>query len=129
MRAFFLILGLLFTGIGIVGVFVPLLPTTDFMLLALICFGKSSKKLETWLLTHRRFGPPLTAWRSERSISKSHKILAIGLIWLSIGLSVIFILKRPWVKVLFIVIAAGVTWFLASRKTRANFSAARPVHS
>src|SRR3546814_5879575 len=73
-RTVWLLLGLVLVGIGLIGIVVPLLPTTDFMLLALPCFARSSPKLEAWLLNHPRFGPGLRAWRSERAVPRNAKI-------------------------------------------------------
>ena len=75
-RTGWLALGLLLVGVGFAGIFVPLLPTTDFMLLALPCFARSSPRLEAWLLDHPRFGPGLRAWRSERAVPRRAKIAA-----------------------------------------------------
>lgn len=75
-RTLWLAAGLLLVGVGIVGIFVPLLPTTDFMLLALPCFARSSPRLEAWLLNHPRFGPGLRAWRAERAIPRRAKVMA-----------------------------------------------------
>lgn len=90
-RAFWLTLGLLLVGLGLVGAFVPLLPTTDFMLLALPCFARSSSRLEAWLLNHPRFGPGLRAWRAERAVPRHAKFaawagmtLSYGLFWLTV---------------------------------------------
>src|SRR3546814_10506609 len=66
-------LGFIWVGIGAVGAFVPLLPTTIFIILALGCFARSSPRLEHWLLNHERFGPALRAWRDQRAISRSAK--------------------------------------------------------
>ncbi|MEH6660415.1 MAG: YbaN family protein [Parasphingorhabdus sp.] len=82
-RMFWLLLGLLLLGVGFVGVFLPLLPTVDFLILALACFARSSPRLEAWLLNHPRFGPGLRAWREERAISRKARItswcgMAIG---------------------------------------------------
>ncbi|MFK4872793.1 YbaN family protein [Novosphingobium sp. ZW T3_23] len=77
-RAAWMTLGLVLVGIGIVGIVVPLLPTVDFMLLALPCFARSSPRLEAWLLGHPRFGPPLRAWRHERAVPRHVKFMAIG---------------------------------------------------
>lgn len=75
-RAGWLVLGLALVAIGFIGIFVPLLPTTDFMLLALPCFARSSPRLEAWLLNHRRFGPGLRAWRAEGAVPRPAKIAA-----------------------------------------------------
>src|SRR3546814_19717013 len=66
-------LGFIWVGIGAVSAFVPLLPTTIFIILALGCFSRSSPRLEHWLLNHERFGTALRAWRDQRAISRSAK--------------------------------------------------------
>ncbi|WP_313438333.1 YbaN family protein [Novosphingobium sp.] len=75
-RSAWLVLGLMLVAVGFVGIFVPLLPTTDFMLLALPCFARSSPRLEAWLLNHPRFGPSLRAWRRDRAVPRHAKIAA-----------------------------------------------------
>lgn len=72
-RSIFLALGFASLVLGAIGMFVPLLPTVPFMLLAALCFGKSSPRLEQWLLTHEQFGPHIHAWRESRAISMSGK--------------------------------------------------------
>lgn len=63
---------------GIIGIFVPLWPTTIFMILALWAFARSSPRLHNWLLTHRRFGPPLQAWERHGAIPAWAKLLAVA---------------------------------------------------
>lgn len=115
-RAVYLALGLLATAIGFVGIFVPLMPTTIFLLVAVACFARSSARLETWLLTHPRLGPPIHHWRAYRAISPGAKVFAaIGMasglfmfawavrppiVWLLaaiafIGASAAYVLTRP----------------------------------
>lgn len=67
------------TAIGIVGVFVPLLPTTPFLLVAAWCFSRSSPRLEEWLFDHPSLGPPLRDWRREGAISARAKAIALTL--------------------------------------------------
>ncbi|MFK4870601.1 YbaN family protein [Novosphingobium sp. ZW T3_23] len=75
-RTAWLVLGLALVAVGFIGIFVPLLPTMDFLLLALPCFARSSPRLEAWLLNHRRFGPGLRAWRQKRAVPRRAKIAA-----------------------------------------------------
>ncbi|WP_102958016.1 YbaN family protein [Mangrovicella endophytica] len=86
-------LGLVLTGIGIVGAFVPLLPTTIFLILAASCFARSSPRLERWLLDHPRFGPGLRAWRNEGAVSRRAKIMAC--IGMSVGYGLFALGSRP----------------------------------
>ena len=71
-------LGLVFVGLGVLGAFLPVLPTTPFLLVALWAFSSSSKRLEAWLLEHRRFGPRLRAWRAHRVVPLPVKLTAWG---------------------------------------------------
>lgn len=75
-RYAYVALGLLCVGLGALGAFLPVLPTTPFMLVALWAFARSSKRLETWLLEHPRFGPRLIAWRTHRVVPLPVKLTA-----------------------------------------------------
>jgi uncharacterized protein len=86
MRRVYQVLGLVFVAVGFVGAFLPVLPTTPFLILATTCFARSSPRLENWLLSHPRFGPPLRAWRECGAISLKAKLLALA------GMSVGFLL-------------------------------------
>lgn len=76
LRALWVGAGLLALGTGIVGIVVPLLPTTPFVILAAFCFARSNPRLEAWLLRHPRFGPMIRAWRARRVIPLRAKQLA-----------------------------------------------------
>ena len=78
MRLLWLLLGGLFLGLGILGVVLPVLPTTPFLLLAAGCFAKSSPRLHGWLLSHPTFGPPIRNWQENGAISRRAKRLAVG---------------------------------------------------
>lgn len=98
-RTGWLVLGMTLMGVGLVGIFVPLLPTTDFLLLALPCFARSSPRLEAWLLNHPRFGPGLRAWRAERAVPRRAKIAAcVGMI-VGFGLFWFHVRPRPLLSV------------------------------
>ncbi len=77
-RAGYRAAGLVFFGLGIVGALLPVMPTTVFLILAAFCFGRSSPRLEAWLLDHPRFGAPLRAWREERAIPTRAKVFAVA---------------------------------------------------
>jgi uncharacterized membrane protein YbaN (DUF454 family) len=78
MRGVWLALGGLFLGLGLLGVVLPVLPTTPFLLLAAGCFAKSSPRLHGWLVGHPVFGPPIRNWERYGAISRPAKRLAVG---------------------------------------------------
>ena len=69
-------LGWIFTGLGVVGIFVPLLPTTPFLLLAAWCFGQSSPRLHAWLLRQPALGSLIADWQAERAIALRAKVIS-----------------------------------------------------
>ncbi|MEJ1965014.1 MAG: YbaN family protein [Gammaproteobacteria bacterium] len=76
MRLVYGLCGLLMLALGIVGAFLPVMPTTIFLILAVGCFSRSSPRLEQWLLQHPRFGPPLRQWFEQGAISRRGKVYA-----------------------------------------------------
>ncbi len=86
-RALYLLLGLACVGIGTVGIFLPLLPTTIFLIIAAWAFARSSPRLHHWLYNHPRFGPMLTNWYEHRVISRRAKIAAVVGMAISLGIT------------------------------------------
>ena len=92
-RAVYLVLGLGFTALGVAGAFLPLLPTTVFLILAAACFAKSSPRMEAWILEHKRFGPLVRAWRENGAIPRKAKVLACS--GMAFGFAVFFLSVHP----------------------------------
>ena len=78
-------LGFMFVGLGLAGVFLPLLPTTPFLLLAAGCFARSSPAFHDWLLTHRLLGPYIRDWERDRSIPVTAKVTAVSMMAASLS--------------------------------------------
>lgn len=114
-------LGTLCVALGAVGIFVPLLPTTPFLLLAAFCFARSSPRFHAWMLGHRWLGAHLRDYRDGRGMSRREKALTLAALWLGIGFSVLRVVAAPWGRLSLVAVAAGVTAYLLWRlPTRAH---------
>lgn len=112
-------IGLAATGLGLIGVFIPLLPTVPFALLALYCFGVSSPKFQAWLLGNRYLGPTLNNIKQNKGLSVREKTRIILLVWFSIAATVIWVVdERPSAQYFLIAIAIIETYIIARYKTR-----------
>ncbi len=109
--------GSLSVALGTVGIFVPLLPTTPFLLLAAACFVRSSPRLYRWLITHRWFGTYIKNYREHRVIPLRFKVLALTLLWLSISYAILAVAETLWLRLLLAGIAVGVSVHLVLLRT------------
>ena len=118
LKKYFLITaGILCLLLGVAGIFLPLLPTTPFFLLAAACFFRSSESLYAWLINHKFFGKRIQYYRVYKAISLRSKLLSLVLLWLTIGYSAFFVVKIFWLKIILFLIAAGVSVHLLSFRT------------
>lgn len=101
--------GSLFLAVGIVGVFLPVLPTTPFLLLAAACYARGSSRFYMWLMNNRLFGTYIRNYREGKGLPPRVKVVIIGLLWVTIGCSAAFAVDALWARAVLIVIAAGVT--------------------
>jgi len=109
--------GTLFVALGVVGIFLPVLPTTPFLLLAAVCYARSSQRFYDGLLTNRWCGEYIRIYRAGRGIPVQQKAVAIVLLWLTIGCTALFAVSVWWVRVVLFGIAVGVTIHLLAMKT------------
>ncbi|PWR21719.1 YbaN family protein [Zavarzinia compransoris] len=116
-QAFYLVLGLAMTALGIIGAFLPVMPTTIFLILAAACFARSSPRLEAWLVNHPQLGPTVVAWRRHGAISRRGKALALS--GMAFGYGVFYLGSRPalWLAL----VVAGVIGLCAA------YVASRPL--
>ena len=115
MRPLLFILGWLLFGLGFVGVFVPVLPTTPFMLLALWCFSRSSDRFHEWLYTHKYFGPPLQSWQEHGVIPLKAKFIAVSFMIASLVYVFVFSSAPVWAQVLMLASMAFGAWFILTK--------------
>ncbi len=114
-QAFYLVLGLVMVALGIIGAFLPVMPTTIFLILAAGCFARSSPRLERWLLDHPKLGPTVVAWRRHGAISKQGKALALG--GMALGYGIFYATSRPalWLALLVAGVIGACAAYVASR--------------
>ena len=104
-------------ALGVLGMFLPLLPTTPFLLLAAACYARSSERCHHWLLHNRWFGRYIRDYREGRGVTLRHKLAALALLWLTIGFAAWRVVPAWWGKALLLAIAVGVTVHLVRMKT------------
>lgn len=112
-RLILIILGTLFLIMGFIGVFLPVLPTTPFVILAAACFARSSKKIHRWIHQNRYFGQTVKNWEETRTMSLRAKRISIGMLNFSILTSMILVGRSNiYVLVILALTAIGVTGFI-----------------
>jgi hypothetical protein len=115
LRMAYLVAGFVLLALGIIGAFLPLMPTTIFVILAAACFARSNKRIEAWLLGHKRFGPMILAWRHERAIPRRGKVLAV--IGMVVGYIAFLFGAHPglWLNLAVLAFFLGCGWYVVSR--------------
>ena len=111
-RTLYFLSGLLCLVAGIIGVFLPLLPTTPFLILALILFAESSPRFHRMLLNNRWFGPALQQWEKDRSISRGSKRKAMLLVVLTFAISITLLHEKPALQLMLLALMSALLVFL-----------------
>lgn len=111
-RVLLLVTGTLAVALGVIGIFLPLLPTTPFLLLAAACYARSCESCHAWLLRHRWFGGFIRNWQEKRGITRRQKTIAIALLWAGILASATLAAHVWWVKLVLLGIATATTLYL-----------------
>lgn len=114
-KALFLLVGLISLALGIIGIFLPLLPTTPFLLLSAYCFSQSSKKLHQWLLSHKYFGPLISDWEKHGVIRTKVKWLATISMVVLISYPLLFMIQITWLKAFIVLTMSCVLIFIWTR--------------
>ena len=112
-----IVIGTLSVALGFLGIFLPILPTTPFLLLAAACYIRSSQRFYCWLINNRHCGKYIKDYREKKGIPLKLKIYVISLLWITILVSAIFVIDILAIRILLILIAIGVTIHLTTLKT------------
>jgi uncharacterized membrane protein YbaN (DUF454 family) len=111
-RWMFAALGTLCVILGVIGVVVPVLPTTPFMLLAAACYARASVRFYNWLLNSRAFGPLILEWRRHHSIPWKTKLSAIALMSITLTASIVFFVRNPYTQGVLALLGIGLAIWL-----------------
>ena len=117
LRFIFIFGGTIFLGLGIIGIFLPILPTTPFLLLAAACYARGSKRFYDWLMNNKLFGNYIKNYYEGKGIPLKVKIFAISLLWITILFSAFFVIDNYLVELILIMIAVVVTIHILTIKT------------
>ena len=111
-RTLLIVVGTIFLIIGVIGIFLPLLPTAPFVIVTAACYAKSSRKFYHWLLGLPLIGKLLMNWREERRIPYRAKVFAITTIVIIVGSTIVFFIPFLWAKLLMAGIATTVIVYI-----------------
>lgn len=117
MKIICITIGTVSLALGILGIFLPLLPTTPFLLLTAALYFRGSPRLYQWLLNQKNLGPYIRNFRENKAIPLRAKIVSLLLMWSTMLYCILFLIPLVWVKVILFLIAAGVTYHILSFKT------------
>ncbi len=117
MKALLIVLGTLSLSLGILGIFLPLLPTTPLLLLAAALYVRSSPKLYDWLINHPRLGIYIRNFRENKAIPLKAKVLSVSMVWLTIGFCILFVIKPLWLRIALALLATAISWHILSFAT------------
>lgn len=117
-RGVLLVAGTLCVALGFLGLFLPLLPTTPFLLLAAACYARASRRFYDWLVANRTFGPLILEWRRHRSIPYRAKVAAIVLMTATFASSIVFFVRPLWLQLVLAAVCAGLAIWMARLPSR-----------
>jgi len=117
-RLAFVIGGHVCMVLALFGIILPVMPATVFLILAAACYARGSKQLHAWLLRNQWFGPPIRDWQQHRAMTLRSKVVAIVSLFVGIGVSVVFFVKAPWLRIALGFVVVAVTAIVLLIKTR-----------
>ena len=120
MKYLYVVLGTISLVLGIIGIFMPVLPTTPFLLLTAALYFRSSDRLYAWLMGHRYLGPYIKNFRENKAIPLNVKIVSVGMVWITLLYCTLFVADVWWMRLMFISIAVGVSVHILHYRTLRN---------
>ena len=117
MKYLLIILGSSCLALGVIGIFLPLLPTTPFLLLSAALYVRSSEKLYQWLIHQKYLGTYIRNFRENKAIPLRAKIFSVSMVWITLTYCIIMIIEALWLKAILLLLASSITWHILSYKT------------
>lgn len=118
MRIILVIIGSVSLILGLLGIFLPVLPTTPFLLLSAAVWVKASPRLYTWLINHRVFGEYIRNFRENRALPLRVKIISVSLLWATMSYCIIVVASgKLWLQMMLLTLAIAITWHILSYAT------------
>jgi uncharacterized protein len=121
-KTILIIIGSISVGLGVLGIILPVLPTTPFLLLGAACYIKGSPRFYNWLINNKWLGNYIRSYYEGKGITIKSKIIAVSSLWITIGYSIVFIISILLLRILLFFIAAGVTFHILSLKTLEKYN-------
>lgn len=115
---FLIFIGSLSLFLGLLGIALPLLPTTPFLLLSATCYFHGSDKLYHWLMAHPTLGPYIHSFREEKAIPLRVKVVSVTMVWVTLLYCIFFVVNSLWLKLLLLFLAIAISWHILSYATR-----------
>lgn len=117
-KNFLIVLGTLSLVLGLLGIALPLLPTTPFLLLSATCYFHGSDRLYRWLMSHPTLGPYIHSFREDKAIPLRVKVVSVTMVWVTLLYCIFFVVDLLWLRILLFLLAIGISWHILSYKTR-----------
>ena len=117
MKYILIILGSISLALGVIGIFLPLLPTTPFLLLAAALYVRSSEELYNWLIHQKYLGTYIRNFREHKAIPLHAKIISVTLVWITLLYCAIGISENIYLSIGLLILAVGISWHILSYKT------------
>jgi len=115
-KTIYIFFGTLSLILGVTGIFIPVLPTTPFLLLASVCYLRSSKTMYNWLINNKMLGKYIYCYMNYNAIPKTTKIGAIIFLWLTLSISIL-LMQSMYIKMFLVLVGIAVTWHVTTIKT------------
>lgn len=119
-RKLLILLGSISLFLGLLGIALPLLPTTPFLLLSATCYFHGSERLYRWLMSHPTLGSYIRSFREDKAIPLRAKVVSVTMVWVTLLYCIFFVVNPLWLRIFLFLLAVGISWHILSFKTRSS---------